>query len=61
MPLKVFLHLTESLTTQGNRIVLPDSAQAIKPHSSSGAALNALPQRHHLDVDRSASAQVIEH
>ncbi|MEC5319793.1 Fe-S cluster assembly protein SufD [Brenneria populi subsp. brevivirga] len=66
---EVFLHLTESLAVERTLIRLADGAQAEKPlyllHISSGqtqaASLNTVHHRHHLDVGRGASAQIIEH
>ncbi|RLM27041.1 FeS cluster assembly protein SufD [Brenneria alni] len=65
----VFLHLTESLAVESTLIRLSAGQQAEKPlyllHISSGqapaSALNTVPHRHHLNVERGASAQIIEH
>ncbi|PWC22276.1 FeS cluster assembly protein SufD [Brenneria roseae subsp. roseae] len=64
---EVFLHLTESLAAQSTLIRLAANQQAEKPlyllhiSSSQGAALNTVHHRHHLQVERGASAQIIEH
>ncbi|MFC3395321.1 Fe-S cluster assembly protein SufD [Brenneria rubrifaciens] len=64
---EVFLHLTESLAAQSTLIRLAANQQAEKPlyllhiSSSQGTALNTVHHRHHLDVARGASAQIIEH
>ncbi|MCG8710076.1 Fe-S cluster assembly protein SufD [Brenneria sp. 4F2] len=64
---EVFLHLTESLAVERSLIRLAAGVQAEKPlyllHISSGqaASLNTVHYRHHLCVERGASAQIIEH
>ncbi|QTF08753.1 Fe-S cluster assembly protein SufD [Brenneria izadpanahii] len=66
---EVFLHLTESLAVERTLIRLAAGRQAEKPlyllHISSGQAqassLNTVHYRHHLNVGRGASAQIIEH
>ncbi|MCL2898509.1 Fe-S cluster assembly protein SufD [Brenneria tiliae] len=66
---EVFLHLTESLAAASTLIRLPAGQQAEKPlyllHISSGreqdSALNTVHHRHHLNVERGAGAQIIEH
>nr|WP_113866326.1 Fe-S cluster assembly protein SufD [Brenneria salicis]NMN91927.1 Fe-S cluster assembly protein SufD [Brenneria salicis ATCC 15712 = DSM 30166]RBP62852.1 iron-regulated ABC transporter permease protein SufD [Brenneria salicis ATCC 15712 = DSM 30166]RLM30723.1 FeS cluster assembly protein SufD [Brenneria salicis ATCC 15712 = DSM 30166] len=64
---EVFLHLTESLATQSTLIRLAANQQAEKSlyllhiSSSQGAALNTVHHRHHLQVERGASARIIEH
>ncbi|WP_409307030.1 Fe-S cluster assembly protein SufD [Pectobacterium sp. B1J-3] len=64
---EVFLHLTESLAAQSTLIRLAANQQAEKPlyllhiSSSQDSALNTVHHRHHLQVERGASAQIIEH
>ncbi len=66
---EIFLHLTESLSRETTRIRLPAGKTAEKPlyllHISSGVddaeELNTLHYRHHVDVERGAQAEVIEH
>ncbi|MEE3650319.1 MULTISPECIES: Fe-S cluster assembly protein SufD [unclassified Brenneria] len=65
----VFLHLTESLAVETLLIRLSAGQQAEKPlyllHIGSGrtpaSELNTVHHRHHLDVERGAGAQIIEH
>ncbi|MEI7085722.1 Fe-S cluster assembly protein SufD [Pectobacterium versatile] len=64
---EVFLHLTESLASTSTLIRLAAGQQAEKPlyllHISScqAAVLNTVHHRHHLNVERGASAEIIEH
>ncbi|WP_413738963.1 Fe-S cluster assembly protein SufD [Sodalis sp. RH21] len=67
---EIFLHLTESLSRETTRIRLPAGKAAQRPlyllHISrggdnAGEELNTLHYRHHIDVERGAQAQVIEH
>lgn len=66
---EVFLHLTESLAVERTLIHLAAGSQVKKPlyllHISSGqtqaSSLNTVHHRHHLNVERGASAQIIEH
>ncbi|QDY41785.1 Fe-S cluster assembly protein SufD [Candidatus Pantoea soli] len=64
---EVFLHLTESLAEEVTSIRLPRGKAAARPlyllHVTSGKAdaLNTVHHRHHLELEQSAEAQVIEH
>jgi len=66
---EIFLHLTESLSRETARILLPAGKTAAKPlyllHISSGTEnqeeLNTLHYRHHLQLGEGSQAQVIEH
>lgn len=64
---EVFLHLTESLAEEMTAIRLARGKVAARPlyllHITSGEAeaLNTVHHRHHLELEESASAQVIEH
>ncbi|MEH2921393.1 Fe-S cluster assembly protein SufD [Samsonia erythrinae] len=64
---EVFLHLTESLAAERTLIRLAAGQTAEKPlyllhiSSSQASALNTIHHRHHLTVERGASAEIIEH
>ncbi len=66
---EIFLHLTESLQRETTRIRLPAGKIAEKPlyllHISRGGddagTLSTVHYRHHIDVERGAQAQIIEH
>lgn len=66
---EIFLHLTESLSHETLRVRLPAGKIADKPlyllHVGSGVErageLNTLHYRHHIEIDRGAQGQIIEH
>ncbi|ALV92519.1 MULTISPECIES: Fe-S cluster assembly protein SufD [Pantoea] len=64
---EVFLHLTESLAEEVTSIRLARGKSAARPlyllHITSGKAdaLNTVHHRHHLELEQSAEAEVIEH
>ena len=64
---EVFLHLTESLAEEVTTLRLARGKVATRPlyllHITSGqdAAMNTVHHRHHLQLEESAEAQVIEH
>lgn len=64
---EVFLHLTESLAEEATTIRLARGKAAARPlyllHITSGqdAGMNTVHHRHHLQLEESAEAQVIEH